>query len=292
MIAAVLVVLAAELAYAALGLRLTRLFPPAAAVRLLVPAGLAVSAAVWFVLAVAAFTWLGQDREIAALRPWSPQILRAQSPIPRVPAMAAFVILLAAIANAIVVVARRARLLLDVHRACSRVGVPGSLVILDSDVPDAFTTPGATGRIVVTRGMLRALSADEQAALLAQERSHLVHRHAWWALATDAAAAAIPLLSHTSRAIRLAMERWADEDAAQVLADRHVVARAIARAALARNAHHRTTRLVTAATDGDVATRIRALLTPPASHRSTANHRPCRPTPRADGWHSDRPAHG
>jgi beta-lactamase regulating signal transducer with metallopeptidase domain len=117
--------------------------------------------------------------------------------------------------------------------------------------------------------MLRALAADEQAALLAHERSHLTHRHAWWILAMDLAAAANPLLTPTGRAIRHTAKRWADEDAAHALHDRHLVARTVARAALARH-HHTTAQAVTAATGGDVPDRVRALLTPPAPRHGPA----------------------
>jgi Zn-dependent protease with chaperone function len=270
MITAVVVVLAAGLAYAACGPRLARALAPATAVRLLVPASLAVTAAVWFVLAVAAFIWIGQDSAVAALGPWSPQTLRSQTPIPLTPAVAAFGVLLAVAGCAVIFVARRARALLDVHRVCGRLGAPGALVVLEIDTPDAFTTPEATGRIFVTRGMLRALPADEQAALLAHERSHLAHRHAWWVLAAGLAAAANPLLTRTGRAIRQSVERWADEDAAHVLADRTLVARAVARAALARRAHDTAATVVAAGTGGDVPARVQALLTPPTPHRASA----------------------
>src|SRR5207248_706641 len=86
--------------------------------------------------------------------------------------------------------------------AATRVGVPGSLVVLDNDRPDAFATPGARGRIVVTRGLLRALNADERRALLAHETAHLAHRHACWLLVAELAAAANPMLTPTARAVR------------------------------------------------------------------------------------------
>ncbi|PZG02952.1 M48 family metalloprotease [Micromonospora deserti] len=270
MIIASLMVLTTTIGFGLCGPRLTRSLPPATAVRLLVPTSLAMSVALWFVLAVAAFTWIGQDAEIAALGPWSAQILRTLSPIPPAAAMAALVVLVSVAVHASVVVTRRTRALVDVHRLCGRLGTPGALVVLDTDTPDAFTTPEATGRIIITRGMLHALPAEEQAALLAHERSHLLHRHAWWTLAADLAAAANPPLTATSRAIRQAAERWADEDAADVLADRPLVARAVARAALVGHAHRAAPSSVTAGTGGDVPARVRALLTPPTTHHRRA----------------------
>ena len=163
---------------------------------------------------------------------------------------------------------RRVRAMRAAHRDCGRLGEPGSLVVLDTETPDAFTTPEATGRIVVTRGMLRALAADERAALLAHEGSHLSHRHAWWTVAVDLAATANPSLTPTARTLRNAVERWADEDAAARLGDRRLVARALARAALARQRYPRD--VLPAATGGDVPDRVRALLDPPTSRRGPA----------------------
>jgi Zn-dependent protease with chaperone function len=272
MIFAALAVLAVSVAFAAAAPRLVPALTPARAVRLLVPAAAAVTGAVWFVLAVLAFTWIGQDAEIAALGPWSPRLLAAQAPVTHPAAAAALAVLLTVVGCATAVGVRRARALVEVHRACGRLGAPGSLVVLDTEAPDAFTTPEATGRIVVTRGMLRALSVDETSALLAHEHSHLLHRHTWWILAADLAAAANPMLLGLPGALRQAAERWADEDAAAELADRRLVARAVARAALARHAHGAAPAPspLAAGTGGDVPARVDALLVPPARPRRLA----------------------
>ncbi|MGC1214259.1 MAG: M56 family metallopeptidase, partial [Micromonospora sp.] len=230
MIISLLVVLTSAVAYACCGPWLGRTLRPALAVRLLTPAGLLVTLALWFAAAVAAFTWIGQDTEIAAVGAWSAQVLRAQAPVPWPISAGALLALAAAAAHTTVFLARRAGSMRAAHRDCGRLGEPGSLVVLDTDLPDAFTTPEATGRIVITRGMLRALAADERSALLAHEASHLSHRHAWWTTAIDLAATANPSLTPTARTLRNAVERWADEDAAARLGDRHVVARALARA--------------------------------------------------------------
>ncbi|MEV0154019.1 M56 family metallopeptidase [Micromonospora sp. NPDC050686] len=268
MIISLLVVLAATLAYAGCGPWLSHTLRPALAVRLLAPTGLAVTATLWFAAAVTAFTWIGQDAEVAAVGAWSAQALRSQAPLPwPVPAAALLGLALAA-AHTAVFLGRRVRALRAAHRDCGRLGAPGALVVLDSDVPDAFTTPEAAGRIVVTRGMLRALAADERAALLAHEASHLSHRHAWWAAAVDLAASANPVLGPTARRLRNAIERWADEDAAARLGDRRLVARALARAALARRRY--AAGPLPAATGGDVPDRVRALLDPPVTRRGPA----------------------
>jgi hypothetical protein len=118
--------------------------------------------------------------------------------------------------------------------------------------------------------MLRALPADERRVLLAQEAAHLTHRHTLWVQAAELAAAADPLLRPAARAVRAAVERWADEVAAAEVGDRALAARALARAGLARSAAHRNAtmpRAALAGADGAVADRARALLAGPPKRR-------------------------
>lgn len=105
--------------------------------------------------------------------------------------------------------------------------------VLDSREPLAFAVPGRPGRIVVSTAMLASLDLDEQRVLYAHERSHLRRRHHRFLDVAEASAAAVPFLRPLSSQVRFATERWADEDAADVVGDRRLVARAIARAALA-----------------------------------------------------------
>lgn len=266
---AVTVAVLVGLLFAAAGPQLGRRLAPALATRLLVPASLAVASSTVFVMAVMAFTWVGQFPEVAEQGPWSPDTLRATSPIPASVAITSSALLVPAGILAAVIVVRRIRGLLAVHRICAPLGAPGSLVVVDSERPDAFATPEATGRIVVTTGLLRALTGAERRVVLAHERSHISHRHAWWILAADVAAAANPLLRPTAAAIRYATERWADEDAAAAVADRRLVARVVARTALlARPAAPQAA--VPAATGGDVPARVRALLRSPPTRRPLA----------------------
>jgi beta-lactamase regulating signal transducer with metallopeptidase domain len=152
-----------------------------------------------------------------------------------------------------------------VHRICRDLTAVGGLVVLDDARPDAFTTPQPAGRIIVTRGLLYALGQQERRVLLAHETSHLAHRHAWWNLAADLAAAMNPLLRPTARAVTTAVERWADEDAARAIGNRRLVAVTLVRVAQlqAKSAGAAAVAAGTAATGGDVAVRVRALLAPP-----------------------------
>jgi Zn-dependent protease with chaperone function len=117
------------------------------------------------------------------------------------------------------------------------------LVVLPDRTPDAYALPGLRrrhGRIVVTSGMLTALSPAEREVLLAHERAHLNGRHHWFLLLADLAAALHPLLCPLRDGIGYSVERWADEAAAASVADRRLVARAIGRAALAGNSRSGT----------------------------------------------------
>jgi hypothetical protein len=248
--------------FVVVGPRLGWLLAPATAVRLLVPASLLVAGSSALVLGTMAFTWVGQLPEIAEIGPWSSAVLRASNPVPTALAVLSGVLLVPATLWAMVHLGRRGQAILAVHRSCRHLGPPGSLVMLDEERPDAFTTPERIGRIVVTTGLFDNLDADERRALLAHERSHQAHQHAWWVLAIDLAAAVNPLLRPTARAVRHATERWADEDAAVTVADRRLVARTVARAALLQHRGPRRSAPVAAVTGGETPQRVQALLVP------------------------------
>jgi Zn-dependent protease with chaperone function len=168
-------------------------------------------------------------------------------------------------------IVHRVRCLVAVYRTYHGQQSAGSVIVIDSNRVDAFATPAPAGRVVVTSALLRALNPTERRAVLAHEHSHLAHRHVWWAMSADLAAAVNPLLRPTATAVGHAIERWADEDAATVVGDRHLVARTIARAALLRHdAHGRADALLPAATGADVPLRVRALLAPPPRRRPLA----------------------
>jgi Zn-dependent protease with chaperone function len=260
-------VLAVAVVFALLGPPLGRQLPPAVATRVLVPASIAVAAATGAVLTISAFTLIGQIPQIADAGRWSAQVVRDTDPMPPAVAVVCGLLVLPAAGRAIVLLVRRLVAFAAVQKACRGEQDTSPLIVLDDDRPDAFATPGLRGRIVVTTGLLQLLSSQERRVVFAHERSHVAHRHAWWILAADLAAAANPLLAPTSRAVAHAVERWADEDAAMEVADRRLVARAVGRVALLR---HRFTPRHSAgpsAVGGDVPDRVRALLEPTPERR-------------------------
>jgi hypothetical protein len=226
-----------------------------------------------FILAVLAFTWIGQFPLVAAQGAWSPTALRSDSPVPAGPAMMSSALVGLAAISVALTGARRAWALFEVRRSCRDLTVIGGLVVLDDARPDAFTTPQPAGRIIVTTGLLRTLAPQERRVLLAHETSHLTHHHAWWNLAADLAAAVNPLLRPAARAVATAVERWADEDAARIVGDRRLVAATLVRVAQLQSRFAGSTVTAaagSAATGGDVAARVRALLAPPPPRRPLA----------------------
>jgi hypothetical protein len=263
-LAAVLAI-AVCLLFAAVGPALGRRLPPAAATRLLVIGSVAAAATTLFVLAVVAFVRIGEVPLIAAIGSWSTEVLRRDSPIPDIVTAASAGLLTILTVRAAAVALRRTRALLAVHRDCRHLSGAGPIVVVNDDRPDAFTTPDPRGRIVVTTGLVRALDPLERRVVLAHERSHLQHRHPWWVLAADLAAAANPLLTPTAKAVDHAVERWADEDAAAITG-RRVTARTLARAGLLRH-RHAALGPALGVVSADLPGRVRALLEPPPRSR-------------------------
>jgi Zn-dependent protease with chaperone function len=143
------------------------------------------------------------------------------------------------------------------------------LVVLADPVPQAFAAPGDGGHVVVSTGMLAALSPAERRVLLAHERAHLRSGHHWHTGVVRAAAAVNPLLAALPATSTYLCERWADESAAAAVGNRRLAATALARAALAAAAGPRLAGGLGYHHEG-VAGRIAALQRAPAPPRTSA----------------------
>ncbi|MER5548310.1 M48 family metalloprotease [Streptomyces sp. NPDC002589] len=145
----------------------------------------------------------------------------------------------------------------------------GDLCVVDSPRPDAYALPGRPHRIVVTTAMLRSLDGPEREALFAHERAHNDGGHHYFLAAAELATHCHPALRPVRETIRLAAERAADEAAAARVGDRRLIARAIARAALAGQAvRSERPDFAPAATTGPVPHRVQALLAAPYAPRA------------------------
>ncbi|MBO0870019.1 MAG: M56 family metallopeptidase, partial [Micromonosporaceae bacterium] len=215
--------------------RRAHVLPPRTATLLLTAGALIATAVLIAVLGFAGSTAVAQLPPVARVGEWSPQDLRSTDPVPVWLALFCCALLVAATVRAGHDAVLRAAAYAQLHRECRHLapataGQP--VIVLDSEQPDAYATPAGGGRILVTTGLLRALSGDEQRVLFAHEAAHLRHRHVWWVLLVDLCAQANPMLHRVARANVQATERWADEYAAATVGDRELAARAVARAAL------------------------------------------------------------
>ncbi|GHC86199.1 M48 family metalloprotease [Streptomyces flavofungini] len=164
-------------------------------------------------------------------------------------------------------------------------GLPGTSVAVLPDATEAYAyaLPGKErraggrtrrgrraphGRVVVSRALLDRLQPAERRALFAHERAHLAARHHRFLLVTQLAARANPFLRPLRTATAYTAERWADEEAAAVVRDRRVVARAIGKAALARPRTAAPAGLAGLAAVGPVPRRVAALLGPAPAART------------------------
>ncbi|MGH9120259.1 MAG: M56 family metallopeptidase, partial [Acidimicrobiales bacterium] len=108
---------------------------------------------------------------------------------------------------------------------------PHRVVVLPTDQPFAASVPGPDAQIVVSEGLLAALGPDEVEAVFRHEAAHLDrghHRYLLLAAALDHALFVVPPVRWSTEALRVAIERWADEEAAGAdRASRRVLRRAL-----------------------------------------------------------------
>jgi hypothetical protein len=209
--------------------------PPAAATWLLTASGLALALASSAVLGMLALSALVRIPAVATLAHLSRPAI-ASGPVSLPVAIAAGGLFATAAVAAGGAVWRRSRAIVAAHRHASSLPGAGQVVVTEDAAADAYTVPGWPCRIVITQGMLHALSAGEREVLLAHERSHAQRSHYLFTSAARLAAAANPLLRPVAAQVGYAVERWADEQAAAQAGDRPLAARAIAHAALATSA--------------------------------------------------------
>jgi Zn-dependent protease with chaperone function len=87
---------------------------------------------------------------------------------------------------------RRADLLVRAPLMPGEVAVPGRLVVLESERPDAWWVPGTPARLVVTTAALHRLKGRQLDAVLAHEQGHARARHDWLLNCSSALAGGFP----------------------------------------------------------------------------------------------------
>jgi len=91
------------------------------------------------------------------------------------------------------------------------------LVVLPSQQVFAFSIAGRASQVIVSEGLAGQLSPQELQAVLRHEIAHLERRHQRWLVfvtALEHGLVLLPFLRKSTAALRCALERWADEEAA------------------------------------------------------------------------------
>lgn len=241
---------------------LARRLPPGVGTWLLSVGGLLAAAASTGSLALLAFPLIAQNKLLAARGGWSGAVLRHADPVATPVSLLAVAALLVVLTRLGPSARRRLAAVRAAYRLAAALPVPGGeLAVIDGAGLQAYAVPGRPGRIVLSTGLLRALSPTQRRAVLAHERAHLVHRHHLHHTVAMLAAAANPLLGPLPSAVAMAAERWADESAARCC-PRSVVADALAHAATGARRGAAIPDVVLGAAEGDVLFRILALRGP------------------------------
>ncbi|MGH9242717.1 MAG: M56 family metallopeptidase, partial [Acidimicrobiales bacterium] len=92
----------------------------------------------------------------------------------------------------------------------------GELVVLPTPHVLAVSVAGPGGQVVVSEGLVNALSPAQLDLVISHEAAHLAndhHRYLTLATAVEHAFAAFPPARRSTAALRVALERWADEEA-------------------------------------------------------------------------------
>lgn len=244
--------------------------PPKRATWLLAAGALVLAAASTAALGLLVLTAVIRIPLVDAAGGMSAVVVSRADPASLPVALVAAALLAAALVSAGLALWRRGGALVAAGREARRLPGRRQVVIIDEPGADAYTLPGLPCRIVVTSGMLAALSDAERRVLLAHERAHASGLHYLFGAAARLAAALNPLLRPVSAAVGYTLERWADESAASVAGDRPLAARALARAALASAAgpaRPHATALHAISGPGPVPRRMAALLRPPPRPR-------------------------
>lgn len=109
------------------------------------------------------------------------------------------------------------------------------LAVVPAMEPLAYSVPGRHPQIVVSEGLCGSMTADELAAVIRHEASHLRRRHhreLVLACEIETLFARVPFLARGTGVLRLAVERCADEDAIIHPEDRRNVRRALTKTAM------------------------------------------------------------
>jgi Zn-dependent protease with chaperone function len=214
--------------------------PPRLATWLLAGSALVLAASSSAVLALLALSAMLRIGFVAGLAHLPARVISRSSPASLPAAVIAGALLAVSLYAGFRALRRRVKAIAAAGRRARDLPGAGQIAVTSDESADAYTLPGWPSRIVITSGMLRALTPPERQVLLAHERTHAAGLHYLFTAAARVAAAVNPLLRPVAAATGYTVERWADEHAAAAAGDRALAATAVARAALAAQATRRT----------------------------------------------------
>jgi hypothetical protein len=241
--------------------RLARRTNPRTAARVLLVTGLMLAVASAAALALLAFATAARIPLVARHGHWTAGAVGSHAHVPMWLGVLATACIVAIVANAARTAIGYARRFPHAVRLQLERG--GEIVAVTDGAAYAYACralPFLPGVIVVSDGLNHTLDAEERAAVLAHERSHLEHQHNLYELGALLTRSLNPLLQPIERQMRFCLERWADEDAAAAQG-RSVAASALAASAL--HAHHPVAAVRLAHASDGVPARIEALLDGP-----------------------------
>jgi len=242
----------------------TRRTDPRRAARVLAVTGLVLAATTAAALSLLAFTVIARIPLVAVHGHWAASAVGHKEPVPAWIGVLAIICIAAIAANAVRTLDNYRRGL--GHALRLQLANSGEIITIADPDPFAYACrawPFRPGVIVVSGGLQQTLDANQRAAVLAHEHSHLRNQHNLYELVALFISALNPSLRPIEREIRFSLERWADEDAA-ASQGRHVAASALALSAL-RRAHAAPAPALAHATNNAPA-RVRALLENPPRH--------------------------
>jgi Zn-dependent protease with chaperone function len=120
------------------------------------------------------------------------------------------------------------------HRRMGRTFDNNSEMIIESDDVFAYTMPGRSRSIVLSRGLVSKLTAPEVSVVIAHERAHARLRHDRALLVGQLCVIVLPFMRPLLSRLEFALERIADEAAVTVCGSRQLVARTLASVALGK----------------------------------------------------------
>lgn len=197
-----------------------RWLAPDVATRLFTLVAVSSALTVGWALMLAAFGWAVSYPTVDSVATWCSVATPGHHPVGTLVGVVATVLL-------VIGTIRVGRAAIAFWRADAEWRGSDEVEIVASDDAVAFAVPGRHSTVVVSTGLLRRLNRGERDALLAHEHAHVQFAHHRYLRAARLAAAAVPLLRPLEQWVRLATERWADEEAARVVGDRGVVASAL-----------------------------------------------------------------